>query len=86
MNINPEQFNKLVLKEDLKDFAKRNELNDKFDSVLNAVDNVVQKLDNIEHAFVSNLAAHDRFEQRISNIEQHLGLNPYSHSIARDKK
>ncbi len=74
MTLTPEQFNKLATKEDLKEFATRKELDEKFNQVLTAVDVVVKKLDIIEHAFVSNQAAHDRFEQRISKIEQHLGL------------
>ena len=83
MSLTPEQFNKIALKDDLKDFATRDELNQKFDSVLSAVDAVMHKLDNIEHSFVSNMAAHDRFEQRISNIEVHLGLNPYTVNIKK---
>lgn len=58
MTLTPEQFNKLALKEDLKDFATKNEMNEKFDKVLAATDAIKKKFDNIEHAFVSNLAAH----------------------------
>lgn len=76
MTLSPEQFNKLVTKDDLKDYPARNELNEKFDQVLNAVDHVSKKLDDIEHAFVSNQAAHDRFEKRIARIEEHLKLDP----------
>ena len=46
--------------------------------VMNTLDAVMKKLDTIEHAFVFNQAAHDRFEQRITKIEQHLGINPYN--------
>ena len=54
MTLTPEQFNKLVTKKDLDNFADKEELNEKFDGVLTAVDQVMKKLDNIEHAFVSN--------------------------------
>ncbi|MDD4610580.1 MAG: hypothetical protein PHU73_01295 [Patescibacteria group bacterium] len=84
MTLTPEQFNKLATKEDLKNYATRDETNEKFDQVLTAVDAVMHKLDIIEHAFVSNQAAHDRFEQRISNIEQHLGINPYNFSAVKN--
>ena len=54
MTLTLEQFNKLVTKKDLDNFADKEELNEKFDGVLTAVDQVMKKLDNIEHAFVSN--------------------------------
>jgi hypothetical protein len=61
MTLTPEEFNKLATKQDLNSFqqeiretivAKR-EFN-------NTMDAVMKKLDTIEYAFVSNLAAHDR--------------------------
>lgn len=61
-------------RESLKNFATKDDLNKKSDEILTAVDAVVKKLDVIEHAFVSNLAAHDRFEKRIARIEKHLNL------------
>lgn len=76
MTLTPKQFNLLATKEDLKEFATREEMNGKFNQVLTATDAVMKKLDDIEHAFVSNLAAHDRFEKRITRIENHLDLKP----------
>lgn len=76
MSLTAEQFNKLATKEDLQDFATKTELTDAKSEILGAVDSVIKKLDNIEHAFVSNLAAHDRFEKRLSRIEKHLQLSP----------
>lgn len=63
MTLSPEQFNKLTTKEDLKNFVTEDKMDEKFDKVLSAVDGVMKKLDNIEHVFVSNQAAHDRFEK-----------------------
>ncbi len=76
MTLTPEQFNLLVTKEDLKDFYTKTEMDEKFDKVLTAVDGVAHKLDVIEHAFVSNMAAHDRFEKRLVRIEKELKLGP----------
>jgi hypothetical protein len=80
MTLTLEQFNKLATKEDLKNIYTKDEmdkkLDEKFDEVLTSNDALMKKLDNIEHAFVSNLAAHDRFEKRIARIEKHLSLNP----------
>ncbi len=75
MSLTAEQFNKLATKEDLKDLATKTELTEVKSEILGAVDAVMVKLDNIEHAFVSNLAAHDRFEKRITRIEKHLQLS-----------
>ena len=74
MTITPEQFNKIALKEDLKGLATKDELTKVKSEILGAVDSVVKKLDNIEHAFVANQAAHDRFEKRLTRIEKYLNL------------
>ena len=76
MTLTPEQYNKLATKEDLKNFYTKTEMDNKFNQVLSATDAVMHKLDDIEHAFVSNQAAHDRFESRLERIEKHLNLNP----------
>ena len=76
MALTPEQFALIATKEDLKDLrqdmATKTELTQVKSEILGAVDAVMVKLDNIEHAFVSNLAAHDRFEKRLTRIEKHL--------------
>jgi len=73
------QFNKLATKEDLKslkdEFLTKEEFKESMDHISSTLVIVVKKLDDIEHAFVSNLAAHDRFEKRISRIEKYLKLN-----------
>jgi len=74
MPLTPEQFNKLATKEDLKNFVTKDEMQNVRSDILGAVDAVMHKLDDIEHAFVSNQAAHDRFESRLERIEKHLGL------------
>lgn len=76
MTLTSEQFNRIALKEDLKEFYNKEEMDKKFDKVLTVADAIRKKLDNIEHAFVSNLAAHDRFEKRLTRIEKHLELSP----------
>jgi len=51
-------------------------LTENISTLLTSVDGLAKKLDDIEHAFVSNQAAHDRFEGRLERIEKHLNLNP----------
>lgn len=68
MTLTPEQFNKLATKEDLEDL--RNEMTTKAEhnQVMDVLDMVVKKLDTIEHGFVSNMAAHNRYEEAINNL------------------
>jgi hypothetical protein len=75
MPLTPEQFNKLATKDDLKEYITKNQFDQKTDKILNAVDAVMVKLDNIKHAFVSNLAAHNRFEEWIARLENFVGIN-----------
>lgn len=74
MTLTSEQFNKIALKEDLKDFAKSAEVQKARNDILASNDKLAKKLDDIEHAFVSNQAAHDRYEKRITRVEKHLEL------------
>jgi len=75
MTLTPEQFNKLATKEDLEKVEdKVDVLAENMSTLLTSVDGLAKKLDDIEHAFVSNQAAHDRFESRLERIEKHLGL------------
>jgi len=76
MPLAPEQFNKLALKDDLKEFAKISDIQDMKNEILASNDKLMKKMDNIEHAFVSNQAAHDRFEKRLVRLEKHLNLKP----------
>ncbi|MFH0950910.1 MAG: hypothetical protein V1765_00340 [bacterium] len=80
MTLTPEQFNLLATKEDLKNtvngLVTKNEFNEFKNDFYNTMDVVVKKLDNIEHFFVSNMVAHDRFETRITRVEKHLDLKP----------
>jgi len=77
MTLTPEQFNKLATKDDFNKLdVMVGHLEKKSDQVLDVLDTVVKKLDNIEHAFVTNLAAHDRFEKRIERLEKALKLEP----------
>lgn len=80
MTLTPEQFNLLATKEDLNnavnDLVSKEEFNEFKKDFYDTMDAVIKKLDNIEHSFVSNLAAHDRFEARISKVEEKLELKP----------
>ena len=80
MTLTPEQFNKLATKEDLKDFEKRMEENfaskDDINRIINALDELVGKHKNHDEDHAFNQAAHDRYEERITKIEDTLGIEP----------
>jgi hypothetical protein len=77
MTLSPEQFNKLATKEDLVGIKSDIvEMKEGINNILTAVDGLTKKVVDIEHAFVSNQAAHDRFEKRLTRIEQNLKLEP----------
>lgn len=77
MTLTPEQFNKLATKDEFNELKTEvREIKNDVKIILTGVDGLAEKLDDIEHAFVSNQAAHDRFESRLSRIEKHLNLNP----------
>jgi len=69
MTISPEQFNKLATKEDLKDFATKDHLDNKIGEVLNAVDGIAKRFDTIETEFKADKIAHDRIQEDVDNIK-----------------
>ena len=75
MSLTIEQFNKLVTKDEfnreigeLKNGVK--EIKKGVGELLTAVDGLAKKVDNLDSEFVVNLAAHDRFETRITKLEK----------------
>jgi len=69
MTLSAEQFNKLATKEDLKNFATKDELKILKNELLDVMDAIIKKLDNMEYSYISNQVAHDRFETRITKLE-----------------
>ncbi len=68
--------------EELKEVKERMVTKDDFQKktseILNAIDSFAKKVDNVEIEQTANLAAHDRFETRITRVEKHLDLKPAS--------
>jgi DNA repair ATPase RecN len=73
MALTPQQFSKLVTKHDLKDalsdYATRNEFNEKFDSVLTAVDGLAKKMDNFSAEMAASRGALDRHDEAIADLK-----------------
>lgn len=78
MTLTPEQFNYLVNKDDLKEFEKKLEekMDKRFNEVLKAIDRVMKEYETVKQEQTVNIAAHNRYEKRLTNIEGHLDLEP----------
>ncbi|PIR92691.1 hypothetical protein COU01_00240 [Candidatus Falkowbacteria bacterium CG10_big_fil_rev_8_21_14_0_10_44_15] len=76
MTLTPEQFNILATKDDLKDLKREitEELGDKIDKVLTAVDSLAKKHETFEQELTANIGAHDRFQADITKLKVHTGL------------
>ncbi len=75
MALTPEQFNKLATKEELREVKNDTaEIKENVQKLLTSIDGLSKNVSDIEHAFVSNIAAHDRFEERIIRLEKALKI------------
>ena len=81
MTLTPEQFNKIVTKDDLEEAIKKSEerISLKIDKVLTAVDGIAKKHKDFDEEMASNQVAHDRYEVRISHLEG-------KETVVRDEK
>lgn len=69
--LSPEQFNKIVLKEDL-DKILDAKFDEKLTPLVNAIDSLVKVVSDLKSEFASNVVAHDRFETRVTHLEKTL--------------
>lgn len=74
ITLTPEQFSILATKDDVKKEVTESEerIKKEIHKVLNAVDGLAKKTENIEAEQTSNLATHNRFEERITKVEEHI--------------
>ncbi|MFH0892211.1 MAG: hypothetical protein V1867_05515 [Candidatus Falkowbacteria bacterium] len=59
-----------AVKEDLKQFVTKTEFDKKTDRIIDVLDSIVKMQKDHEVERISNLAAHDRFEKRITKLEK----------------
>jgi peptidoglycan hydrolase CwlO-like protein len=77
MTLTPEQFNQLVTKTEFNELKSDvNDIKDGVKQLLTAIDGLANKIDKQEIEFTSNIAAHDRFEEKIAKIETQLKPKP----------
>jgi hypothetical protein len=70
MTLSAEQFNKLVTRDEHEKLEKKvDRIDGNVKSMMNTLDHIAKKFDNHEIEHKANVAAHDRFEKRISSLE-----------------
>lgn len=74
MTLTPEQFNKLAMKDDLKDFATKEELKEMKNEILTTLDGIAKNFKDHQEEHTFNIAAHDRFEERIAKVENTIKI------------
>lgn len=75
MTLTPEQFNKLTTKDDFEKLENKvDDLDQKIDRLITATESIATNFSKIESEQISNISAHDRFEQRITKIEEKVGI------------
>lgn len=73
MTLSPEQFNRVVLREELVEVKEDiKELRSDNRRLFQVLDGIVKQLNDIKSDSAANLAAHDRFETRITHLEKNL--------------
>jgi len=69
-------IDQISTKEDIKEVKETMATKEDINKVLNALDKVIKDNDDIKVEQTANVAAHDRFEKRLTNIEGHVNLKP----------
>ncbi|MDD4900581.1 MAG: hypothetical protein PHS62_00505 [Patescibacteria group bacterium] len=71
MTLSPEQFNKLVTKDEFNELKTEiKEMGANVKRILTGVDGIAKKHQTFEVELTANQAAHDRFEERIKVLEE----------------
>lgn len=77
MTLTPEQFNKLATKDEFNELKSEvQEIKGDIKYLVTAVDSVVYELKSINSELTANVGAHDRFEERITKVENQLNPKP----------
>lgn len=69
MTLTPEQFDQLALKEDLKAFATKEELNAVKNEILTAIDSFAKAVSDVKSEQTANVGAHDRIQEDVQKLD-----------------
>ena len=73
MSLTPEQFNKLVTKDEFVEVRSEfKEVHKKLNRIIEVLDTLVRKNEITDHELTSNQAAHDRFEMDIESLKERV--------------
>lgn len=76
MTLTPEQFNKLVTKDEFNELSQKVEtLDGKIDLVIGMLEKSAKKESDHEIEHISNIATHDRFQGDIDTIKTQIKLS-----------
>ncbi|MDO8592176.1 MAG: hypothetical protein Q7R92_00205 [bacterium] len=79
MPLTPEEFNKLVTKEEFNELRKDvRKIDGKMDKLLGAVEGIATQHKNFKLEMTANQGAHDRFEERITGLEKKQGITQFA--------
>jgi len=78
MPLTPEQFDKLVTKEYLKEKLENIATKKDIHNVLAAVDGIAKKHKDFETELAANQGAHDRFKERLKGLEKKQGITQFA--------
>jgi hypothetical protein len=71
MPLTPEQFDKLVTKDEFNEFKdEMMEMKSDVKKMLSSMDSQAKILNSIKDEHTANIGAHDRFEERITKLEE----------------
>jgi hypothetical protein len=70
------EVNLVLMKEDLKNCATKDDVREFRSEIIGILDGIVKKHDDHSIEHVANIAAHDRFEKRLTGLEKGAGLKP----------
>ncbi|MFH0892018.1 MAG: hypothetical protein V1867_04525 [Candidatus Falkowbacteria bacterium] len=75
MTLTPEQFNKIVTKDEHRELSRKvEEISNDVKKILTAVDGIAKKHRDFEEELTSNQAAHDRFQSDMIKIKEQVKL------------
>lgn len=75
MTLTIEQFNKLITKDDAKNFVTKEEFQRGKNEILSAIDGLAKQTTVSREEKMANREAHNRIQGDINEVRKHVGLN-----------
>jgi len=85
MTLTPEQFNKLATKDDLQELKREMVSKSEFATMMKTVDGIAKGVKDIKDDQATNLAAHDRIQEDVNEVREHVGLK-VKHTVLKPER